>query len=197
MPVRQSGAVLATLGAVAFAVSACGGGGSAKLTCPTSFVAPDADKVAVFKPGGGTQLADVSYGIKVIAVNSKCDRADKGLIVNTKVDFRLVSNDPALRTGSFTYFVSVVDERQNILTKRTYTMPFEFGSNLHDLQKSDALIEKLPLLNVATGNNYAIVVGLQLTPQQFEFNRASSAPPSLPVPPSQAIPPSAPAPNGS
>jgi len=186
----------ALIAVAAIAVSGCGGGGQ-KFACPVSFVAPDADKVAVFKPGGGTELGNVSYGVKLSQVESKCDRADKGIVVTTKVNFRLVSNDPTLRAGSFTYFVSVVDGQQNILTKRTYEIPFEFDARARSLEKSDDLIEKLPLLNVATGNNYAIVVGLQLTAEQLEFNRAASRPPSLSVPPSQSIRPSAAPPSGS
>ena len=180
---------------VTLGLSACGwlGGDSskeAKLVCPASFIAPDADKVAVFRPGGKT-LNDVRYGVAITRVQNKCDRAGHGLTVDTKVAFRLVSNDRTLRAGSFQYFVSLVDGYENILTKKTSTIPFEFDARLHDMDKQDELIETLPLRNVGTGGNYAVVVGLQLTPAQLEFNRAAAHGPSISVPPtvSVALPP--------
>jgi hypothetical protein len=184
-------AIVAMAGALA--LSGCGwiggwfGGDEKKLTCPATFIAPDTDKVAVFKPGG-TTLKDVSYGVEVGSAASQCHRAERGLVVDTKVGFRLVANDPRLRTGNFEYFVSIVDAQQNILTKQTYRIPFEFGPRLQALTKQDELIENLPLMDSSTGGNYAVVVGLQLTPEQLQFNRASTRPPTMSIQPSVALP---------
>lgn len=184
------GAALVVAGALA--VSGCGwfGGKETKLVCPASFIAPDTDKVAVFKPGG-TTLNDVRYGVQIADVQSKCERGDRGIIVDTKVAFRLVSSDNSMRGGSFQYFVSVVDGNQNILTKKDYVVPFEFDARLHELTRKDELVEKLPLLDPGTGGNYAIVVGLQLTEAQLQFNRSAAHSPSVAVAPtvSVALPP--------
>ncbi len=176
-------------------LSGCGwfGAKETKLVCPVTFTAPDADKMAVFRPGGSA-LGDVSYGVQIADVQSKCERADRGLTVDTKVAFHLVSNDKNLRAGSFQYFVSVVDGYQNILTKKTYTVPFEFDARMRDQSKHDELFENLPLRDVGTGGNYAIIVGLQLTEAQLRFNRSAAHVPSISVPPtvSVAIPPQPP-----
>ncbi len=182
--------------AAAFELSGCGwfgGSKEAKLVCPPTFTAPDADKMAVFN-AGGTALNDVRYGVEIADIASKCDRADKGLTVDTKVSFRVVSNDKTLRTGSFQYFVSVADGYKNILTKRTYTVPFEFDARMHDLTTHDELFENLPLRDVSTGGNYAVIVGLQLTEAQLQFNRAAARRPTIAVPPtvSVALPPQQP-----
>ena len=62
--------------AAGLALSGCGGGKQTKLVCPATFIAPDTDKVAVFKPGGST-ISDVRYGVQISNLHSKCDRADK------------------------------------------------------------------------------------------------------------------------
>jgi hypothetical protein len=188
------GAAIAMAGA--FVLTGCGFFGSkeTKLVCPVSFVAPDTDKEAVFKPGG-TTLNDVRYGVQITGINSKCQRADKGLIVDTQVRFFLIANDPSMRAGSFDYFVSVVDGQQNILTKQDYTMPFEFDPRQRSMERQDELIENLPLFNPGTGGNYAILVGLQLTPAQFEFNRASNRRPTIAVAPGVPVSASPPGPS--
>jgi hypothetical protein len=176
----------------AFLLTGCGwiGGNEVKVVCPASFIAPDTDKVAVFKPGGKT-LADVAYGVQIADIRSQCERADHGLTVKTKIAFHVVSNDRSLRTGAFQYFVSVVDGEQNILTKNTYTVPFEFDSRMRDLDRKDELLENLPLRNAGTGGNYAIVVGLQLTEAQLNFNRAAQHSPGVAMAPTVkvAVPP--------
>jgi hypothetical protein len=174
--------------AAGLVLSGCGmfGGKETKLVCPATFIAPDADKMAVFKPGGST-LSDVSYGVRITNLQSKCDRADKGIRVDTQISFRLVSNDKSLRAGAFEYFVSVVDGYHNILTKQTYGMPFEFDARMHDMDKKDELYENLPLRDVGSGSNYAIVIGLQLTEAQLQFNRAASHSPAVSIPPTVSV----------
>lgn len=174
----------ALLLATALAVAGCGMFGSrkeAKLVCPVSVIAPDADKLAVFSPGG-SGINDVRYGVMVNALSSRCSRTDHGLVVDTRVEFRLVAKDPTLRTGSFVYFVSVVDSNREILTKQTYAVPFEFGPREMALTRRDELISNLPLRNVSTGGAYAVVVGLQLTEAQLRFNRAAERSPGVALP---------------
>ncbi|MGH6980047.1 MAG: hypothetical protein ACREFC_02470 [Stellaceae bacterium] len=172
----------------ALLLSACGimGSREAKLVCPASFIAPDTDKLAAFRPGGST-LRDVEFGVQMASINSRCDRADHGMVVDTKIVFRIVANDPAFRAGSFQYFVSVVDAQQNILTKRTYFVPFELDVRQRSTNKTDELVEHLPLLNTSTGGNYAIVAGLQLTEAQLKFNRAGSRPPTVAIAPTTSV----------
>jgi hypothetical protein len=175
--------------AAGLVLSGCGmfgGGKETKLVCPATFIAPDTDKMAVFKPGGSA-MSDVSYGVEISKFQSKCDRADKGISVDTQISFRLVSNDRSLRSGAFEYFVSIVDGYHNILAKKTYSVPFEFDARLHDMNKQDDVSENLPLLDVGTANNYAIVIGLQLTEAQLQFNRAAARSPAVSVPPAVSV----------
>lgn len=179
--------------ATTLGVAGCGmfgGHKEAKLVCPASFVAPDADKIAVFKPGGAS-ISDVRYGVLISSLSSSCSRADHGVLVDTKVEFRLVTQDPSMRTGSFVYFVSLIDGNHDILTKRTYSVPFEFGPRLQAMTKKDELVENLPLHDVSTSGSYAVVVGLQLTEAQLRFNRSAERSPavSLPAGGSVALPP--------
>jgi len=197
---HRFGVALLLLGA--FVLSGCGmfGGGreQKRLVCPGSFVAPEIDKLAVFKPGTERRIENVLYGVQIAGINSRCERGEKGIVVSSRIEFRIIDNDPSARTGSFAYFVSVVDAEQNILTKQVYTIAFELDSRQGSMTKREELTERLPLLDVSTGGNYAVVVGLQLTPEQVEFNRAASRPPTQaplpPVPPANPVPAKSPPP---
>jgi len=190
MPARWRAALVF---AVALALSGCGwiggGGNRQKMVCPGSFIAPDADKVAVTRPGAtATNMKDVLYAVRIDSIDSKCERADKGLSVRTSLQFTLAANDPGVRTGSFDYFVSIVDAHQNILTKKTYSVPFEFDPRRRQITTPETLIETLPLLNPGSGGNYAVVAGLEMTKEQLDFNRHGHAA-ATPEPAPVSVPP--------
>jgi hypothetical protein len=189
---RTIGVRLAPVVAGILLLSGCGmfGGKETKLVCPLSTMAPDTNLLAVFRPGTEPRLENVLYGVEIASFDSKCERVDKGLMVKSKIVFKLASNDKSLRNGSFSYFVSVVDGEQNILTKQVYAYPFEFDPRYRTLERTEDLVEDLPLRNVSTGGSYAILVGLQLTPEQLAFNRdAKQKSSSSPVPPVVSLPP--------
>lgn len=55
------------------------------------------------------------------------------------------------------------------------------------MNKQDEVFANLPLLDVGTANNYAIVIGLQLTEAQLQFNRAAARSPAVSVPPAVSV----------
>ncbi|MGH6988541.1 MAG: hypothetical protein ACREFD_12810 [Stellaceae bacterium] len=181
---RLLGTVLALAGALA--LGGCGwiGGDAPALVCPGSYIAPDAGKQAIFNPGA-KNLTNVRYGVEIQSIRSGCSRARKGILVDTKLTFKVVAQDPTVQRGAFRYFVSVVDSQQNILTKKTYVMPFALDSGQRIVTRKDELFELLPLRNAATGGNYAIVAGLQLTREQLKFNRSARRPPGVSLPASR------------
>jgi hypothetical protein len=158
------------------------GGGSDKnadeLACPTAFIAPGTNAYRVFRPGGGTGLADIQFGVKLTSVKSTCKREKDGIVVDTVNSFVAVRNDPDLRQGDFTYFVAVADGQQNILTKRNFTLRVEFDTRQKEMRMVDTIVEHLPLRKVSAGRSYGIVVGLQLSQQELDFNRRQAAPPA-------------------
>lgn len=154
------------------------GGGETrnKLTCPATEIAPDLDALTVLRPGGGTSTDDIRFGVKLVAVNSNCESEKVGLRTDTRMTFMVARNDPDLRQGEFTYFVAVADARRNILAKQNFTLRVEFAQHQNEMRVFDDISEHLPVSNLSNGADYAIIVGLQLTPEQLELNRKRNAP---------------------
>jgi hypothetical protein len=149
-----------------------------KLVCPTAFVAPDLDVYRVFRPGGGTTVADIQFGVRVMTVKATCKQASDGITVDTAITFIAARNDPALQQSDFTYFVAVADGKRNILTKRTFSLRVVFEGRQKEMRMGDTIVEHLPLRKVSAGGAYGIVVGLQLSQQELEFNRKQGTPPA-------------------
>jgi hypothetical protein len=141
-----------------------------KASCPTTYVAPDLDALTLMRPGG-TGVEDIRFGVKVYSATSTCSGDKSGVQAQTDLLFVVARNDPDLKQGQFTYFVAIADGQQNILSKQDFTLQVEFAARQNQVRISEALKETLPLRNPKTGSYYSIIVGLQLTPEQLEFNR--------------------------
>lgn len=189
------------LGTAAVALCSCGGGKGGqvrgRVTCPATVLAPNLDTYRVFRPGGGTGPADIRFGVKLVGVRSTCDAdpSGAGVRVNTQLTFQTARNDPDLRQGDFSYFVAVADAQRNILAKQIFSLRANFAPRQKEMRILDEISEKLPLENLSAGNNYAVIVGLQVNQQQLDLNRghpgtppAAAATP-VPLPPPVMVPP--------
>lgn len=182
------------LGALMLGLAACGGTKSVgKLACPTPLIAPDLDAAADLRPGGSGP-GDVRFGVKLTSVNSNCSTEKVGLSADVRIVFVVARADPKLLRADFAYFVAVADAQRNILTKKEYNVSVEFSPRLKQLNVSDQVTVGLPLHDLSNGGKYLIIVGLQLTPEQREFNRkqeqgqepaAPSQAPASQAPPAQ------------
>jgi hypothetical protein len=156
--------------ALALAVGACSS--SVKVACPTSIIMPELKAVAKFGPGPGRQDSDAIYGAGLQAADSSCseDKKKGGVAVSTKLALKAVRLKPDVRVGQLTYFVAVINRRQTILNKRDFVVDLDFGRN-QVLQITEELEEFIPLAKNATGADYGIVIGFELTPDELQYIR--------------------------
>jgi hypothetical protein len=147
------------------------GSSEKKVACPDTFIAPNLDSLTLLRPGGGASPQDIRFGVKLFSANSTCTGDKAGVRTDTDLLFVVARNDPDIKQGQFTYFVAVADAQQNILAKQDFTLQVEFAPKQNQMRISEALKENLPVRDPAIARNYAIVVGLQLTPEQLELNR--------------------------
>jgi hypothetical protein len=152
-------------------LAACGGdsGPSGKVSCPAAVVAPGLDAYTMFRPGATTtNPGDIGFGVKLISVRSTCRNETAGLRVITNIAFIAVRNDDNLRQGDFTYFVAIADQQQTIVAKQNFALRIDFALRQKQMRVSDEITEHLPLKNLSLGGQYAVIVGLQPSPQQLE-----------------------------
>jgi hypothetical protein len=157
---------------VALLLAGCSGGSGGpvgKTSCPTAFVAPGLDAYTQLRPGAtsGT-LDDIAFGVKLVSVTAACRTEVGGIHITTSIVFHAVRNDETLQQGDFSYFVAIADPQQNILAKQTFGLRADFAKKQKQMRIADEITEHLPLKKVSTGGGYAVVVGMQLSPQQLQ-----------------------------
>jgi hypothetical protein len=163
----------AALSGLVALLAACSSGGDSgqvgKLSCPAAIVAPGLDAYTVFRPGATTtNPQDIGFGVKLISVRSTCSNETAGLRVITNIAFIAVRNDDSLRQGDFNYFVAIADQQQTIVAKQNFALRVDFALRQKQMRISDEITEHMPLKNLSLGGQYAVIVGLQPSPQQLD-----------------------------
>jgi hypothetical protein len=162
--------------AAVLALVACSGDKTGD--CPTITGVTDASAATIFRTGTPPDPANVVYTVEITAVNGTCDM-DKQ---EHTADSRMVVNFRATRPRSgaeahytVPYFVAVTDGRVRMLAKRTYSIQIDFAPGQTTATASDNVGSAH--LDVAKGKHpydYQVLVGLQLTKAELDYNRQGS-----------------------
>jgi hypothetical protein len=145
--------------------------------CPTITGITDASIQTVFRPGSSEDPSNVLYTAEITGVTGDCDIDKKKHTAdsNLQISFR-VTRPPSGGEVHYSvpYFVAVTKGTERILARRSYAVavtlaPGQTTAVVNDRVESTALHpdkDKQPY-------DYQILVGLQLTKDQLEYNRRS------------------------
>ncbi len=157
---------------LALGLAACSSSGP-KVACPQAIIVPELQVVAKFGPGPGRQDSDATFGAKLIAADTSCsaDKKRGGLVVANKLGVTAIRLKDDVRKGQVTYFEAVINRKQEILTERDFVIDLAWPRAQRDLTVTDELETFVPLAKDATGDDYAILFGFRLTPDELQYNR--------------------------
>lgn len=162
-------------GAIAAAVFLAGCGSDKTGDCPTITGVTDASMATVFRPGATPDPANVLYRVELTNVQGQCDidkkeqYADASLQISFRVT-RAPSGDEAHYT--LPYFVAITEGSERILVKRNYSVAVAFEPGQTTATVSDT-VDSTHLQPAKDKHpyDYQILVGLQLSKAQLDYNR--------------------------
>jgi len=164
----------AAMAALALLVSSCTNQKKIQY-CPAWTSVLDAVVVTQFKPGAPADPANALYTAKISNVDGDCTFDKQGKTANSSIDVSFTATRPApgdAVTYTVPYFVAVTQSTR-IITRsaRTVTFNFDAGATTATAEESISDIDL-----VTDGNNkpydYQILVGFQLTKQQYDYNKS-------------------------
>ena len=171
MHARRFNSALAAL-ATAFALVSCSSDKTGD--CPTITGITDASIATVFKPGGTPDQSNVLYTAELTDVNGDCDIDKKAHTADAslQVSFR-ATRAPSGAEAHYTipYFVAVT-EGARILARHVYSVKIDFEPGQTVATASDRIGSTH--LETATDKqpyDYQILVGLELSKAQLDYNR--------------------------
>ncbi len=144
------------------------------LPCPAVSVLPNADTITVFQDGPGRDLVDVEYEGIIAPVSGECfyENDDTELVVELILRIGAIKGPAAKgQTHTFPFFVAIADSSRRILTKKILQSPVEVAEGRRRGAVQEEIVQRIPLPTNRDGRDYTIVLGLQLTKEELEYNR--------------------------
>ncbi|MHC8510215.1 MAG: hypothetical protein ACYYKD_12665 [Rhodospirillales bacterium] len=149
--------------------------------CPKVRILAGADTLTLFSDGPGRDLTDVRFEVNLRGHRTACghDIDDETLAgeLHVKTQAAMTADrGPAdkSRRLEVPYFVVLRDAASGEpLQKRNFTVTFEFEGNRRRVGRLDDEVDlTIPLYPGRTGRDFTILLGLQLTKAQLQFNRS-------------------------
>lgn len=147
--------------------------------CPTVGVLAGADHITVFN-GKGHDLTDVvvKASIDKAAISCKYDTGDHTISVD--IAFNGSAERGPAATGddlNIRGFLAITRVDGKKVSKETYDIPLNFdkGTQIRFLKSIDGTV--VPYGGTVNGSIYEMLVGFQVTHEQLDYNRKTSAQP--------------------
>jgi hypothetical protein len=143
--------------------------------CPGMTALLDAYMAATFKPGAPPLPTNALYTVEIVNVKGNCtfDKQGKSSESNLEVTFGATRAQPG-DAAQYTvpYFVAVTQD-ENVITKTLRHVTFGFAAGV----KTATFEEDVDDVSLVTDGekkpyDYQILVGLQLTKEQLDYNRS-------------------------
>jgi len=142
--------------------------------CPGFSSVLDAVVASEFNPGATQDPSNVLFTVKIANVSGVCDFDKKGETASSRVDITFVAT--RAQTGAdasykVPYFVAV-SQADRVITKQIRSLIVSFPAG----QTSVSIDESVNDIDLKTDRDkkpydYQILVGLQLTKEQLDYNR--------------------------
>ena len=141
--------------------------------CPDVVLLADASRQVKFN-GQGRDLTDVLFEAELEAARLVCTYDDNELDVDLQVRV-IASRGPANadRVANLNYFVAVARSDRTVLARRSFDIAIPFPGNRTRVSGLEEIGQVITLAQGEDGSNYLIYLGLDLTPEELQFNRAN------------------------
>jgi hypothetical protein len=142
--------------------------------CPGFSSVLDAVVASEFNPGATQDPSNVLFTVKITSVNGVCDFDKKGETADSTADVTFIATRAQAGTDAsykVPYFVAVT-QADRVVTKQVRSLIVSFPAG----QTSVSIDESIADIHLKTDRDkkpydYQILVGLQLTKEQLDYNR--------------------------
>lgn len=144
-------------------------------TCPAVSSLVETSQATVFRPGMPMDPSNMVYTVEITGMKSSCDVDKQAENANTELDIQFRATrapNGAEAHYKVPYYVAITQE-ERILAKKIYTVEFDFQPG----QSTTTFSESIGSAEVTAARekktfDYNVLVGLQLTKAQLDYNRA-------------------------
>lgn len=151
---------------------------SADISCPPLRIVDDLRDMHQFSVARNQSPPNKISSVSIENIEATCTRNDSNLAIDMHLIFdgtlgpraRMRAND---RPGfAYPYFVAVTDPQGAVLSKEIFAATLSYGTDDEHLRHTENLRQLIPYGGERYNQDYEILVGFQLTPEELAYNRA-------------------------
>ena len=156
-----------TLGACGFLES------TTQPPCPNVSILAGSERLVLFKPGPGRDIIDILVEADMSNLRAACEYDDLRVDVETAFEI-IAARGPKAETNRviIVFFAAIINPDGKVIAKETFESRVEFPQNRRRVGVREQVVQQIPLTTQAAGQDYQILVGFQLTPDQLEYNQS-------------------------
>lgn len=141
--------------------------------CPGLAVLRDTGRITDYRPGDGRDLLDVRYTVDIANVTASCRYDGQTVRMSVNIDL-IFTRGPAAEGAEMRapYFVAITRGEDEIVAKRIFDSEIEFPDSRRRAGVREEVDQIIPLLPDESGADYEVIVGLQVSEDQLQRNRA-------------------------
>ncbi len=155
--------------------------------CPQVEIIEELSTLHEFKkPTSPTEETRIS-SVELTNIKSSCSYAAKSVTVDLKLAFEGKLGPKAKRSASDTpffsypFFIAVTSPGGDILAKEVFAASMTYKPDQTQQIYYESLRQMIPIGNRARGKRYKVLVGLQLSQDQLDYNRKLMEPKPVPA----------------
>jgi hypothetical protein len=139
--------------------------------CPRAVVGEGAGRLTRFD-GAGKDPSNVVFEAQITDLAGSCVYRSGEVEVEMQIQI-VASRGPAAADGDarFNYFVAIADGNRAVLAREAFDAAVELSGNQTRNQILEELEQTIPIPEGGSGANLVIIVGFEMTPEEFEFIR--------------------------
>lgn len=143
--------------------------------CPLMGVLAESSRLVQFQQPGQERYANIAYTGEVQSVRGLCRYVDADpIVVGMQIDLAFGRGPAATaETKTYRYWVAVTRRGRAPIEKSYFDVDVEFPSGQPVVTRTEE-IERITIPRASadtSGENFEILVGFDLTPEQLQFNR--------------------------
>jgi hypothetical protein len=139
--------------------------------CPRAVVGEGAGRLTRFD-GSGKDPTNVVFEAEIVDLAGSCLYDDEEIEVDLQIQI-VAGRGPAAADDSarFNYFVAIANTDKAILAREAFDAVIDLSGNQTRNEIVEEIEQTIPIPEGGSGGNLVIVVGLEMTPEELEFNR--------------------------
>lgn len=144
--------------------------------CPRAGILVDASQMLVFGRGESRTAENVAYDAELDNMNISCKYDDD--IVKSEISFTIdmwAGDIAPAGSRTFRYFVAVTELNTAVVTKEYFTVKADFSKSRRVFVEEEIGGIEFSFEKLGRPDLYEILIGWDLTPEQLQYNRTTSA----------------------